>query len=69
MNLNVTVNEAECAPETPATPGTFNVRVWYDEVSSGFLFGVFTARERAEQALLVLAGRAGVVRAQIEEVA
>ena len=65
MNLNLTVNEA--APcGTPTTSGTFNVRVWSDENTAGHLIGPFSCKERAEQCLLVLAGRAGVIKAALE---
>jgi len=65
-SLNVTMNE-NCGSET-STPGQFNVLAHYTETDAGFAFGVFTSRERAEACLLVLAGRADVVLATIEEV-
>lgn len=68
MNLNVTVNEAECSTEQTSTPGNFNVRAHYNEVDDGHLFEGFTTRERAEQCVLVLAGRADVIKAKVETV-
>lgn len=65
MNLNLTVNESTSCG-SPTTPGTFNVRVWYDENTAGHLIGPFSCKERAEQCLLVLAGRAGVIKATVE---
>lgn len=59
----INVNE-NCGPQTP---GNFAVRAFYTETDAGHVFGVFTTRERAEQCLLVLAARPGVVKATIEE--
>lgn len=66
MNLNITVNES--GESSTQTPGIYNVRAFYDEVSAGHLFGPFGTREQAEECALVLAGRTGVVRAVVEEV-
>lgn len=64
--VSTTVNVNDQSP-CPGTPGSFNVRVSYTEADAGHLFGVFTTRERAEQCVLILAGRAGVIKAAIEE--
>lgn len=65
MNLNLTVNESTSCG-APTTPGTYSVRVWYDENTAGHLYGPFSCKERAEQCVLVLAGRPGVIKAAVE---
>ncbi len=64
MNFNLTVNEPAAPP--PSTPGTFNVRAFYNETDAGHLFGPFSTKEAAEQCVLALAARAGVINVTIE---
>jgi hypothetical protein len=65
---SVVINLNESCGEQTSTPGNFNVRAHYNETDAGHLFEGFTNRERAEQCLLVLAGRSDVVKAKIEPV-
>lgn len=67
-SLNVTMNEG-CGESETTTPGSFNVRAHYNETDAGHLYGTFSSKEAAEKCVLVLAGRADVVKATIEEVA
>ena len=48
--------------------GLFRVRVIYDVRDAGHTFGTFDQRDDAEDCVLVLAARADVLSAQIEEV-
>lgn len=51
----------------PAAPGHFKVRAWYIGLADGgHVYDEFTTRERAEQAMIVLASRANVLKAAIE---
>lgn len=68
MSFSQTVNVNDCGSSETQTVGTFNVRAHYNETDAGHLFEAFTTRERAEQCLLVLAGRADVIKAKIESV-
>ena len=65
MNLNITVNESgNC---TPSTPGSFQVRAFYDgQQDAGHEFGPFSTREAAEQCANTLAGRDDVASVVIE---
>lgn len=67
MTLNLTVNEGS-SPAAPITLGTFNVRAHYNETDAGQLFGPFSTKEAAEQCILILAGRQGVVKVELEVV-
>lgn len=67
MNLNITVNEAIPTPP-PTTPGTFNVHIFYDEVSAGLVSGPFSSRESAEAFMTSAMARPDVKKVTIEEV-
>lgn len=63
VNTTIHLNEG-----CPQTPGTYHVRAFYEGApDAGHLYGPFASRERAEQAALALAARAGVLKALIEE--
>lgn len=67
MTLNLTINEA--SGTTPSsTPGTYNVRAKYTETDAGHVFGPFSTREKAEECLVTLSARTGVITAEIEVV-
>lgn len=67
MNLNLTVNES-CGGSTSAPiTGTFYVRAFYTEIDAGHLSGPFGTKQAAEQAVVALLARTGVVKATIEE--
>ncbi len=65
MNLSIVVNEA-VPTSPPATPGTFNVRAFYTEADAGHLFGPFATQQAAEQCVITLAARVGVIKVTIE---
>lgn len=62
--VTTTVNVNDPAPAV--TAGSFQVRIHFTELDAGFVFGTFSTRERAEQCLLVVAGRSDVKKATIE---
>lgn len=64
MSTTVNVNES-----CPATPGTFTVKAWYNEVADGSPYGPFASRESAEKCAQVLAGRSDVKKVEIIAVA
>jgi hypothetical protein len=69
MNLNLTVNEAECSTPCPATPGTYQVRAFYEsQQDSGHTYGPFSTKEKAEECALVLAGRTDVESVTVEAI-